>query len=78
MRLLVAAADGYLYVYNLDSNEGGDLSLLKQHRLDGRSTDTIVPATSQVDGAASAAGSGTRSEPKPVKPSKDTGNIFYS
>ncbi|XP_063240637.1 WD repeat domain phosphoinositide-interacting protein 2 isoform X2 [Bacillus rossius redtenbacheri] len=36
LRLLVASADGFLYVYNLDCAEGGDLSLLKQHRLDGR------------------------------------------
>ncbi|XP_034242200.1 WD repeat domain phosphoinositide-interacting protein 2 isoform X5 [Thrips palmi] len=35
MRLLVASEDGYLYVYSLDMNEGGDCTLLKQHRLDG-------------------------------------------
>uniref|UniRef100_A0A674D7M4 WD repeat domain, phosphoinositide interacting 2 n=1 Tax=Salmo trutta TaxID=8032 RepID=A0A674D7M4_SALTR len=34
-RLLVAAADGYLYLYNLDPQEGGECSLMKQHRLDG-------------------------------------------
>lgn len=33
MRLLVASQDGYLYVYSLDMNEGGDCTLLKQHRL---------------------------------------------
>jgi len=32
LRLLVASADGTLYVYNLDSNEGGDCTLLKQYR----------------------------------------------
>lgn len=32
LRLLVASAEGYLYVYNLDSTEGGDCTLLKQHR----------------------------------------------
>lgn len=32
LRLLVASADGYLYVYNLDTTEGGDCTLLKQHR----------------------------------------------
>ena len=32
LRLLVASAEGYLYVYNLDSAEGGDCTLLKQHR----------------------------------------------
>ncbi|XP_078037094.1 autophagy-related 18a isoform X2 [Augochlora pura] len=36
LRLLVASEDGYLYVYNLDAAEGGDCTLLKQHRLDGR------------------------------------------
>lgn len=34
-RLLVATEDGYLYVYNIEGNEGGDLQLQKQHRLDG-------------------------------------------
>ncbi|XP_077304862.1 WD repeat domain phosphoinositide-interacting protein 2 isoform X1 [Lithobates pipiens] len=34
-RLLVAAADGYLYIYNLDPQEGGECTLMKQHRLDG-------------------------------------------
>jgi hypothetical protein len=32
LRLLVASADGTLYVYNLDTNEGGDCTLLKQYR----------------------------------------------
>ncbi|XP_011499489.1 PREDICTED: WD repeat domain phosphoinositide-interacting protein 2 isoform X2 [Ceratosolen solmsi marchali] len=36
LRLLVASADGYLYVYNLDTHEGGDCTLFKQHRLDGK------------------------------------------
>ncbi|XP_072028822.1 WD repeat domain phosphoinositide-interacting protein 2-like [Amphiura filiformis] len=35
-RVLVAAADGYLYIYNLDPTDGGDCTLLKQHRLDGQ------------------------------------------
>ncbi|XP_026110993.1 WD repeat domain phosphoinositide-interacting protein 2-like [Carassius auratus] len=34
-RLLVAAADGYLYLYNLDPQEGGECTLMKQHKLDG-------------------------------------------
>lgn len=34
-RLLVASQDGYLYMYNLDPNEGGECALVKQHRLDG-------------------------------------------
>jgi len=32
-RVLVASEDGYLYVYNLDPEEGGECSLLRQHRL---------------------------------------------
>ncbi|XP_075422061.1 WD repeat domain phosphoinositide-interacting protein 2 isoform X3 [Ascaphus truei] len=34
-RLLVGAADGYLYIYNLDPQEGGECTLMKQHKLDG-------------------------------------------
>uniref|UniRef100_A0AAZ3QI09 WD repeat domain phosphoinositide-interacting protein 2 n=1 Tax=Oncorhynchus tshawytscha TaxID=74940 RepID=A0AAZ3QI09_ONCTS len=34
-RLLVAAADGYLYLYNLDPQEGGECTLMKQHRVLG-------------------------------------------
>lgn len=35
LRLLVASTDGYLYVYNLDTPEGGEIPMWKQHRLDG-------------------------------------------
>ncbi|XP_030067716.1 WD repeat domain phosphoinositide-interacting protein 2 isoform X1 [Microcaecilia unicolor] len=34
-RLLVGASDGYLYMYNLDPQEGGECTLMKQHKLDG-------------------------------------------
>ncbi|KAK8750695.1 hypothetical protein OTU49_014952, partial [Cherax quadricarinatus] len=34
-RVVVASTDGYFYIYNLNTNEGGDCTLLKQHRLDG-------------------------------------------
>uniref|UniRef100_A0A2K5BWI2 Uncharacterized protein n=1 Tax=Aotus nancymaae TaxID=37293 RepID=A0A2K5BWI2_AOTNA len=34
-RLLVGASDGYLYMYNLDPQEGGECALMKQHRLVG-------------------------------------------
>uniref|UniRef100_T1IRF6 Uncharacterized protein n=1 Tax=Strigamia maritima TaxID=126957 RepID=T1IRF6_STRMM len=52
LRILVASADGYLYIYNLDPNEGGDCTLLKQHsyssvvnRLDGKQdTPATTPA----------------------------------
>lgn len=32
--VFVASADGYVYVYGLDSINGGDCVLLKQHKLD--------------------------------------------
>ncbi|XP_046631509.1 WD repeat domain phosphoinositide-interacting protein 2-like isoform X1 [Daphnia pulicaria] len=35
MRLLIASAEGYVYVYEVNPVEGGDCTLLKQHRLDG-------------------------------------------
>lgn len=35
-RLLVSSADGYLYIYNIDPEDGGDCTLLKQHRLIGQ------------------------------------------
>lgn len=31
-RQLVVSQDGYLYIYNLDPNEGGECMLLRQHR----------------------------------------------
>lgn len=31
-RLLVGASDGYLYMYNLDPQEGGECTLMKQHK----------------------------------------------
>lgn len=33
-RLLVASADGYLYIYSFDAEDGGECTLLKQHRLE--------------------------------------------
>ncbi|KAJ8284098.1 hypothetical protein COCON_G00029480 [Conger conger] len=46
-RLLVAAADGYLYMYNLDPQEGGECRLMRQHKLDGsvEPPDEIVEPT---------------------------------
>lgn len=32
MRLLIASADGYVYIYAINPAEGGDCTLLKQHR----------------------------------------------
>lgn len=60
LRLLVSTEDGFLYVYNMDSNEGGDLTLYKQHRLDGKIDET------KTDGP-------PRSDPVPIQ---DGGNYF--
>nr|KAF7438762.1 hypothetical protein H0235_001153 [Vespula pensylvanica] len=51
-KLLVASADGYLYVYNLDVTEGGNCTLLKQHRLDGKQ-DEVDCATVSSTGSGS-------------------------
>lgn len=48
-RLLVASADGYLYVYEINTAEGGDCVLVRQHRLDGKTSEGSPP------GAAAAA-----------------------
>ncbi len=34
-RVLVASADGWLYVYNLDPVEGAECALVKQYTIDG-------------------------------------------
>ncbi|XP_020281393.1 WD repeat domain phosphoinositide-interacting protein 2 isoform X2 [Pseudomyrmex gracilis] len=38
-KLLVASADGYLYVYSVDLSESGNCTLIKQHRLDDKERD---------------------------------------
>lgn len=48
-RQLVVSQDGYLYIYNLDPNEGGECMLLRQHRLDGRAGDSPVPEVTPTD-----------------------------
>lgn len=56
LRLLVATEDGVLYVYNMDTNEGGDLVLYKQHRLDDTPDTTDGPRSSSpqnIEGAES-------------------------
>jgi len=45
MRLLVASADGYVYIYAINPVEGGDCTLLKQHRLDGKTDNSLDPLT---------------------------------
>lgn len=32
VRLMIASADGYVYIYAINPAEGGDCTLLKQHR----------------------------------------------
>lgn len=49
-RLLVASQDGYLYLYNLERGEGGECSLLKQHRFAG--FDQTGPGATLSDGSA--------------------------
>ncbi|XP_072167604.1 WD repeat domain phosphoinositide-interacting protein 2-like [Diadema setosum] len=55
-RVLVAAADGFLYIYNLDPTDGGDCTLLKQHRLDGLSEGSSGLAGTGASASASAVG----------------------
>lgn len=43
-RLLVASADGFLYVYGIDPIEGGECNLLRQHKLDNLVATPIEPA----------------------------------
>ena len=40
-RVLVVSPEGYLYIYNLDISEGGDCTLVKQHRLEGDESSSI-------------------------------------
>lgn len=37
-RVLVVSSEGYLYIYDLDINDGGDCILVKQHRLEESTT----------------------------------------
>lgn len=39
LRLLLASEDGYLYVYSLDVNEGGDCALIRQFHLSNKDQD---------------------------------------
>ncbi|XP_043218708.1 WD repeat domain phosphoinositide-interacting protein 2-like isoform X2 [Amphibalanus amphitrite] len=66
LRLLVAAADGYLYVYNVDTNEGGDCNLIKQHRLDGRLDSDLGEPT----------GPDARHSPSPAEPPPGLTNSY--
>ncbi|KAL3172429.1 hypothetical protein MRX96_043343 [Rhipicephalus microplus] len=65
-RVLVATADGYLYVYNLDPVEGGDCSLYSQHRLDGQPNTTTTPSQSGDAGSDQTTAQGAASQPTPA------------
>ena len=57
-RVLVASADGFLYIYDLNANEGGECTLIKQHKLEESSAGPSVqdfPAPGETPLAAAAA-----------------------
>jgi len=45
LRLLLASEDGYLYVYSLDVNEGGDCALIRQFHLSNKEEPSNSAAT---------------------------------
>lgn len=61
-RLLVSSADGYLYIYNIDPEEGGDCTLLKQHRLIGQVEGLEKPSTEEESAPAEPSPSTTNKE----------------
>lgn len=44
-RLLVASADGFFYIYDVNTSEGGECTLIKQHKLDGSESSSDVEST---------------------------------
>uniref|UniRef100_H2YLW7 Uncharacterized protein n=1 Tax=Ciona savignyi TaxID=51511 RepID=H2YLW7_CIOSA len=74
LRVVVASADGYLYIYNLDTEEGGECTLVRQHRLDGQGAISISHSpihtqnrklrTSSTGSTASTSSSDTTSSPR--------------
>ncbi|XP_032115499.1 WD repeat domain phosphoinositide-interacting protein 2 isoform X6 [Sapajus apella] len=86
-RLLVGASDGYLYMYNLDPQEGGECALMKQHRLDGslETANEILdsgshdcPLVTQTYGAAAAKGTYVPSSPTRLGKGRDTNLEAYA
>lgn len=71
LRLLVASSDGFLYVYNLDTAEGGDCPLIKQYRLDGKA-DSISEVVAVATPNENAAGLPPTSSPKPINKMDNT------
>lgn len=47
-RVLVASADGFLYIYDFNEREGGECNLIRQHKLDdadeSRADDSFPPS----------------------------------
>lgn len=86
-RLLVGASDGYLYMYNLDPQEGGECALMRQHRLDGsmETTSEIVdsashdcPLVTQTYGTAAAKGAYVPSSPTRLGKGQDANLEAYT
>ncbi|XP_058845837.1 WD repeat domain phosphoinositide-interacting protein 1-like isoform X7 [Acipenser ruthenus] len=50
-RLLVASADGHLYIYNVDPQDGGECVLVKKHRLFGSDEEEEEASESEVTAA---------------------------
>lgn len=44
LRLLVATEDGFLYIYNINSTEGGDMLLYKKFQLGDTAVDQVDEA----------------------------------
>lgn len=63
LRLLLASSDGYLYIYDLPGDEGGECILIKQHRID------LSPVHSNsTENLSGDLGLGVeRSDPKPIR-----------
>lgn len=66
LRLLVATENNVLYIYNVDANEAGILTLLRTHSLGNK----LDEARSTTDGAATA--------PEAAGTSNDSGILAYA
>ncbi|TRY74529.1 hypothetical protein TCAL_13522, partial [Tigriopus californicus] len=63
LRLLLASSDGYLYIYNLPVDEGGECILIKQHCIDL----SLVHSTSTENLSGDVGLGVERSEPEPIR-----------
>ncbi|XP_074602003.1 WD repeat domain phosphoinositide-interacting protein 2-like [Brevipalpus obovatus] len=80
LRLLVASADGYLYIYDLNISEGGECNLIRQHQLDEippnspqekRPAMSYAAAVRGIDRIAPVASVGSGKESSPVSTPSD-------